>query len=128
MQFNNNMSSFGIVGELVISNKKTLKPYLFLHRKFDKWMTNENLPNTFFTDKVDGVDFFLEYFKASENYYGKMIKKQKMLLSDIPVMTFKDNQTGKLYNIDLFFEKFTEFSNCFTRVSEENMKRFNQRN
>ena len=38
-------------------------------------------------------------------------------------MTFKDTDTGKLYNIDLFFEKFTDFSN---EVSKENMKRFKE--
>ncbi len=128
LQFNNDRPSFAIVGELAISKEKVLKPYLFLYKKLDKWMTDEKLLNTFFTNRVEGIEFFMEYFQIVHNYYDKITKNQNLLLSDVPIMTFKDNETGNLYNIDLFFEKFTEFSNCFTRVSQENMKRFKERN
>ena len=128
IQFTNNRPMFAFAGELGISKDKILKPYLFLNKKIDKWMTDKTLRNTFFTNQIEGMLSFKEFFTLTNVFYGKITDNKKISVNDIPVMTFKDTDTGKLYNIDLFFEKFTDFSNCFTRVSQENMKRFKERN
>lgn len=124
--FENNRPQFGIMGELAISKDKVLKPYLFLLKKLDKWFNTKQNYYAFFTDQVFGIKYFLAFFEDTSRYYKKIIDRKDLLVKDIPVMTFKNNETGKLYNVDLIFDKFEKFSNCFTRVSEENMKRHNE--
>ena len=124
--FHNNRPQFGIVGELAISKDKVLKPYLFLLKKLDKWLNTKQNSYAFFTDQAFGIEYFLAFFEDTSKYYKKIIDRKDLHVKDIPVMTFKNNETGKLYNIDLIFDKFEQFANCFTRVSQENMKRYNE--
>ena len=126
VMFENNKPQFGIVGELAVSKDKVLKPYLFLLKRLDKWYNTEQNYNAFFTNKVFGIEYFLAFFEDSSKYYQKIVDRKDLIAKDIPVMTFKNKETGKLYNIDLIFDEFLKFSECFSRVSNENMKRFNE--
>ena len=60
-------------------------------------------------------------------FLWKNIDNKKISVNDIPVMTFKDTDTGKLYNNDLFLKNLLIFK-LFHEVSQENMKRFKERN